>query len=46
MLPFTLPPGCASSSNKYGANASPNLQKKPRHIAIIMDGNGRWGKKQ
>ncbi|AWN81948.1 polyprenyl diphosphate synthase [Candidatus Cardinium hertigii] len=24
----------------------PKLQKKPMHIAIIMDGNGRWGKAQ
>lgn len=45
ILPFTLLPGYTSSSNKYDANASPNLQKKPKHIAIIMDGNGRWGKK-
>ena len=21
----------------------PVLQKKPEHIGIIMDGNGRWG---
>ncbi|ROT47136.1 polyprenyl diphosphate synthase [Candidatus Cardinium hertigii] len=23
-----------------------HLQKKPKHIGIIMDGNGRWGKKE
>lgn len=44
ILPFTLLPGYTSSS-KYDANASPSLQKKPNHIAIIMDGNGRWGQK-
>ncbi|WP_419241671.1 polyprenyl diphosphate synthase [Cardinium endosymbiont of Nabis limbatus] len=34
-----------SFSNTYELNKSPSLQKKPKHIAIIMDGNGRWGKK-
>ncbi len=24
----------------------PNVQQLPRHIAIIMDGNGRWAKRQ
>jgi undecaprenyl pyrophosphate synthase len=23
-----------------------NLSKLPKHIAIIMDGNGRWAKQQ
>ena len=23
-----------------------NRQKMPKHVAIIMDGNGRWAKKQ
>ncbi|WP_243517964.1 MULTISPECIES: polyprenyl diphosphate synthase [unclassified Candidatus Cardinium] len=27
-------------------NRLPNLQKNPKHIGIIMDGNGRWGKKE
>ncbi|AXI24146.1 poly-cis-decaprenylcistransferase [Cardinium endosymbiont of Sogatella furcifera] len=43
-LLFTLLPGY-TSSNQYDASPSPSLQKKPRHVAIIMDGNGRWGKK-
>ncbi|WP_342265712.1 polyprenyl diphosphate synthase [Cardinium endosymbiont of Philonthus spinipes] len=46
ILPFTLLPGYTSSSNQYDGNTSLSLQKKPKHIAIIMDGNGRWGKKQ
>ncbi|WP_223262067.1 polyprenyl diphosphate synthase [Cardinium endosymbiont of Dermatophagoides farinae] len=44
MLPFILLPGYTSSSNEI--NKLPSLQKKPKHIAIIMDGNGRWGKKE
>src|SRR3982074_356296 len=27
-------------------NAQIDLQHLPRHIAIIMDGNGRWAKEQ
>ncbi|WP_250238254.1 polyprenyl diphosphate synthase [Cardinium endosymbiont of Oedothorax gibbosus] len=45
ILPLTLLPGYTSSS-KCDANPSHSLQKKPKHIAIIMDGNGRWGKKE
>ena len=26
--------------------ASPSAQDAPRHIAIIMDGNGRWAKQR
>ena len=33
----------AMSDKKQGLSKSDNL---PRHIAIIMDGNGRWAKKQ
>ncbi len=25
---------------------NPKFQKRPTHIAIIMDGNGRWAKKR
>lgn len=46
ILPFTLLPGYTSSSNKYDANASSTLQANLKHVAIIMDGNGRWGKKE
>lgn len=46
IIPFILLPGHTSSSDRYDLKGSPSLQKKPRHIAIIMDGNGRWGKKE
>ncbi len=34
--------GAFSSSTKI----VPNISDVPRHIAIIMDGNGRWAKKR
>ncbi|CCM09993.1 Undecaprenyl pyrophosphate synthase [Cardinium endosymbiont cEper1 of Encarsia pergandiella] len=43
ILLFTLLPGYTASSNKYDLHVLPSLAKKPRHIGIIMDGNGRWG---
>ena len=35
-----------TSSRNYDLNKIPTLEKKPNHIGIIMDGNGRWGKEQ
>lgn len=32
------------TDSKGGASASPDLNNIPRHVAIIMDGNGRWAK--
>ena len=32
------------AGEKGGASASPDLNNIPDHIAIIMDGNGRWAK--
>jgi undecaprenyl diphosphate synthase len=35
-----------SKSMRAGASAPPPPPNLPRHLAIIMDGNGRWAKKQ
>ncbi len=34
------------TANLVLETTSLNVQKLPQHIAIIMDGNGRWGEKQ
>ena len=39
--PQSVEPQAASSSKQIDAP-----EKKPRHIAIIMDGNGRWAQQQ
>jgi len=36
----------SGSKQKYRKNKVVDKQKIPRHIAIIMDGNGRWAKKK
>ena len=46
ILVFTLLPGYTSSSNHAYLNTPPNVTTNPKHIGIIMDGNGRWGKKK
>lgn len=46
VLPFAFLPGYTASSNKYDVKGPPTLPKNPSHIGIIMDGNGRWGKKE
>lgn len=46
IVPFVLLPVYTASSNKHDVNGPPILPKNPRHIGIIMDGNGRWGKKE
>ena len=30
--------------NSKGIKSNINIDKLPKHIAIIMDGNGRWAK--
>jgi len=35
-----------SSNPSSSIPGKPNIEKLPAHIAIIMDGNGRWAKKQ
>jgi len=32
--------------NSKGIKSNINIDKLPKHIAIIMDGNGRWAKKK
>lgn len=40
------PASYTSTPNWHDLNKSPNLQRNPIHIGIIMDGNGRWGQKE
>ena len=35
-----------SNNSQMPAPSAPDLQNIPRHIAIIMDGNGRWARQQ
>ncbi len=46
ILPCILLPGYTASSNKHDTAGLSSLKKNPKHIAIIMDGNGRWGKNE
>src|SRR3954451_17373472 len=41
LFPYGLPMTHLSSTQ-----AVPNISSVPRHIAIIMDGNGRWATKR
>lgn len=40
---YVAPPPCLQPS-KMDLKSQINLEKLPRHIAVIMDGNGRWAK--
>src|SRR3546814_14113591 len=37
---------CSSDLFKSTTTAIPEVRTTPRHIAIIMDGNGRWARKR
>lgn len=41
-----LLPAYTSSSSVYDFSKVGKLEIKPKHIGIIMDGNGRWGKQE
>ena len=38
--------GVSEGSSSGGQSVEPDLTDLPRHIAIVMDGNGRWAKQQ
>lgn len=50
-VPFPAPPGAATSAaaqpaqaDQPPAAAAPTPPDRPRHVAVIMDGNGRWAR--
>jgi undecaprenyl diphosphate synthase len=44
--PFHHPTGVTTSSASADPIAAVPRERRPRHIAIIMDGNGRWAQRQ
>ncbi|MGE0686030.1 MAG: polyprenyl diphosphate synthase [Dehalococcoidia bacterium] len=43
---MTIRPAAPASTKKNGSNVQPAGPKIPLHVAIIMDGNGRWAQER
>ncbi|WP_339043988.1 polyprenyl diphosphate synthase [Cardinium endosymbiont of Tipula unca] len=46
LLQCVLVPAYTSFPDQSNLHALPTLQENPKHIGVIMDGNGRWGTRE
>lgn len=46
LLQFSLVPAYTSLPDQSNVHALPVFQENPKHIGVIMDGNGRWGTRE